>query len=200
MALRAQPVPRQVCLAEGSDILDHSDGVAEILNILRNYFAPEAVGAIHQQLMRFMRFRRTDQSVDENIAEYDLLRQKAEPEMEMGAGFPEQFASKLNMDNAALSRHEKSLVMASCHESLRPEDASANMRRLFGSRGSGSRQDALLTEEAAESCASDEDLDVLAANGKVEKREVGQKKKGGAPKKGGGRARGRGLTLNAQQV
>ena len=36
--LRAQPAPRQVRLAEGSDISGHGDGVSRILNISRNYF------------------------------------------------------------------------------------------------------------------------------------------------------------------
>ena len=46
-----QPVPREVCLGGGSDISDHSGGVAKILNILRNCFAPEALDKIHQQGM-----------------------------------------------------------------------------------------------------------------------------------------------------
>ena len=144
-ALRTQRVPRQKCLVEGSNILGHSDGVAKILNIPRNYFVPEAVDALRRQVMRFSRFRRTAQSDDVYIAEYAPLRRKAEPEIEMGAGAPEQFASILRVDNTALSRQEKSLVLASCHKSLRFDDASASMRRLFGSRGSGGRQDALLT-------------------------------------------------------
>ena len=52
LILRARPAPRQVCLAAGSDIPDHADGASKILNISRSYFAPEAVDAIHQQVMR----------------------------------------------------------------------------------------------------------------------------------------------------
>ena len=68
-----QPAPRQVCLAGGSDILDPSDGVSEISGALRTFFAPEAVGAIRQQVMRHMRSRRADQRADAHIAEFDLL-------------------------------------------------------------------------------------------------------------------------------
>ena len=46
LALHVKLVPRQVCLAERSGILDHRDGVTKILNVLRNYSAPEAVDAI----------------------------------------------------------------------------------------------------------------------------------------------------------
>ena len=148
LILHTQPAPRPECLAEGGDILDHGDGVSKISEPLRSYHAPEAVDEIRQQVMRFMRFRRADQSIRENIAEFDLLRGKAEPQMEMGAGFPDQFASKLRMADAAQCRQEKSLIAASCRESLRFAAASANIRRFFGSRGSGGQQDAVLTEDA----------------------------------------------------
>ena len=52
LILQMQPAPRQVCLAEGRGILGRSDGVTKILEILRNYFAPDAVDAIRQQVIR----------------------------------------------------------------------------------------------------------------------------------------------------
>ena len=100
-----QPAPRQVCLAEGSDILGRSDEVAKISDILRNYLAPETFDAVRQQVMRLISFRRTDQSIIGYIVEYDLLRRMAEAKMAMGAGSPKQFASIWRMDKAALSRH-----------------------------------------------------------------------------------------------
>ena len=116
--------------------------------------------------------------------------------MEMGTGYPERFVSTLRMENAALSRHEQSLVMAICRRSLRFEDASANMRRLFGSRGGGSRQDDLFSGEAAEPRASDGHLDVLAAYRKAKKQGAGRKKGGGPPERGGGEVKWGGQTLN----
>ena len=149
LVLRAQPAPRRVCLAEGRAIAGRGDGVAKILNILRTYCAPEAADAIRRQVVRFTNCLRTDQSVDEYIAECYLFRRKAEPEMVMAAGSPWRFASILRMNNAGLPRREKSLVIASCYKGLRFEDLSANMRRRFGSRGRGSRQDAPFSEETA---------------------------------------------------
>ena len=70
------------------------------------------------------------------------------------------------------------------------------MRRLFGSRGSGSRQHALIPEEAAEPHVSDEVLDNLAANRKAKKQRVGKKKKEGPPKKGRNKVKGDGQRLN----
>ena len=106
--------------------------------------------------MRNMRFRRTDQPIDEYTAEYDLLRRKADAKMEMGTGFPDQFVTKLRLNHVVFSRHAKSAVVVSSHNSLRFKDASANSRRLFGPRGGGSRQGALIAEEAAGPRASDD--------------------------------------------
>ena len=102
-----------------------------------------------------MQNRCAEQSIDESVAEFDLLQRRAESKMETGEGFPEQSAPKLRMNNALLPRQEKSLVMASNHKSLKFEEVAANMRRLFGSRGGGSRQDVLTTEEADGPLGSD---------------------------------------------
>ena len=68
--------------------MDNHGGVARILDILRSYFAPEAADAIHQQLMRLMQLRSAEQRIDEFIAEFDLLRRKAETKLEAGRVFP----------------------------------------------------------------------------------------------------------------
>ena len=49
--LHMQPAPRQVCLAEGCGLLARRDGATQILDILRNYSAPETANAIHQHAM-----------------------------------------------------------------------------------------------------------------------------------------------------
>ena len=66
-----QPAPRQDCLAEGSDILDQCDGVTQILDISRSYFAPEAAEAIRHQVMRFMNYRII---LRKTIHECDVIR------------------------------------------------------------------------------------------------------------------------------
>ena len=173
-----RPAPRQVRLAEGSDILGRIHGVARFLGILRGFRAPWAAGAIRQQVMRFMNRQRSDHSANEFSAGCGLLRRGAESNVGAGAGFPDQFVSILRMNITRLSRREKPLVAASCRKSLKFWAASANMRRLFGLRGGGSRQDASFTEEAAGPSASDEDLDALAACGKA--KDKGRVRKRGA--------------------
>ena len=43
LILRMNSAARQVCLPAGGDLLDGYDGVAFTLDILENYFGPEAV-------------------------------------------------------------------------------------------------------------------------------------------------------------
>ena len=74
LAPHMRPAPRQVCPAEGGGVLDHHDGVARILDVLRSYLPTEAADAIHQRATRFANYRRPDRSVNEYMAEYDRLR------------------------------------------------------------------------------------------------------------------------------
>ena len=135
-------------------------------------------------------FSTMSMGVDEYIAGCDLLLRKAESKMEMETYLPGQFASILRMDAAALSRHEKSLVMAIAYKRLRFEDMSANMRRLSGSCGCGSRQATLLSGEATGSHASDRDLDVLAAHRKAKKQRWVRQRRKVLPRRVGIRRRG----------
>ena len=93
-----------------SDISERSYRVAIISDILWNYFAPEAVDAIYQQVMRFACVRRADQYVDESFAEYYLRPREAKSGMATAAGIPGQFASIRGMGNAGGPRHEAPLV------------------------------------------------------------------------------------------
>ena len=74
-----RPTPRQVWLAEGSDISRHGDGATRIVDMSRNYFAPEAADAIRQQVAQFVTYRVSGQSIYGYIAECGLLEWRAEP-------------------------------------------------------------------------------------------------------------------------
>ena len=56
-----------------------------------------------------------------------MLRREAEPEMEIGAGVPDQSVSILRMQNSGLPRQEESLASGSSQKSLKFVDAAANM-------------------------------------------------------------------------
>ena len=63
------------------------------------------------------------------------------------------------MNYAELPRQEKSLVMASNHESLQFDEGAANTRRFFGSRRRSGRRDALISGKQFGPMESDEGLD-----------------------------------------
>ena len=67
--------------------------------------------------------------------------------MLLRSGAPDEFAPALCMQNNALSKNERTWVLASLHNTLAFPDVSAQMRRLFGPRGYASRQDALVAAE-----------------------------------------------------
>ena len=116
-----------------------------MLGISRNYFAPELADSMQQEVVRFTQLRRTGQTIDGNIAEYDLIRRRAGSEVGRRAGFPEMPVAILLAQNAWLSRREESLALASSQKSLEFADAAANMRRLIGSCGGAGAQGVLVT-------------------------------------------------------
>ena len=104
LVLHMHLAPRQVCPSAGGYCLGNRDGVARVLDILGDYFAPEAADAIHQQVTRFTQYRRANQSIREFTVEINFSRREVGSKMEMGAGFPEQFAPIMPMNNAGLYR------------------------------------------------------------------------------------------------
>ena len=169
LILRMYSAERHVCLPADGDYLGSKDVLVRILEIAGNYFAPEAVDSTYRKVVRFRRQCRTDQAIVEYTVEFDLLRRKAESEMEIGAGFPGAFVSILGMQNAAPSQHEKSLVLARTQKSLDSLEVAATMRRLFGGREGAARQDVLITDDAEEPSGSDEDREVCATKRKTKR-------------------------------
>ena len=82
--------------------------------------------------------------------------------MSMGAGFPDEFASVLCMQNASLSKNERQLVMASVGSSLSFVHVAAQMRRLFGNIGTAQNQDALVAQ-GMDNVSDEEDSEAWAA-------------------------------------
>ena len=60
--------------------------------------------------------------------------------MPIGRGFPNEVVSALRMQNAALTKNEKTLALASLRNTLAFPEVSAQMRQLFGPYGYASRQ------------------------------------------------------------
>ena len=79
------------------------DTMASVLRMLNDYFTPHAFDMVYQEVARFSHFGGTIHSV-----KFDPL-----PRMQRGGAFPEAFALVLRLQNASLSRADKSMVGAS---------------------------------------------------------------------------------------
>ena len=64
LILRMEGVTQQFCMSAGSELISSNDGADQILNILREVFAPDAVDAGLQEAVRLLQFERTDQTID----------------------------------------------------------------------------------------------------------------------------------------
>ena len=128
--LHMTDVAGRVCMSAGKDVVGNIDGVAHTLRILRERFAPDAIGSILQDVAKFTYLKRADQNADTY-----LLRQKAEARMLMCSGFPDEFVSVLCIQSAALSENEKTSALASLHRTPAFLAVSAQKRRLFGPCG-----------------------------------------------------------------
>ena len=83
--------------------------VQNISNLLRDHIALNALRHIDQQVVKFLQYRRTDQTMAGYLLEIGISRRKAEARVRIGAAFPVAFVSALVMQNASLSRTEKSV-------------------------------------------------------------------------------------------
>ena len=63
LRLHMSDFARKVCLPVGWGRIDNLDGLDQILKILRERFAPDAVDLISQDMAKFWYFERTDQKI-----------------------------------------------------------------------------------------------------------------------------------------
>ena len=134
---------RQVCLNACGDAFLQREDAEHILRILRKYFQLDSLDHINRQVAKFSRYERTDQTTERYLLELEVLRRRAEARDAIGGPFPDAYVPILRMQNAALSRNEKLLLLASVHWSLDFPIAATQMRRLFKTSGSPARQDDL---------------------------------------------------------
>ena len=143
-------------------------GVAQILMILRDRFAADAIGGVCRDVVKFRYFERADQHMDTYSLEFDIPRQKGEARMLMGSGFPDEFVSVLCMKNASPSKKEKTLALVSLQNTLAFPAVSAQMRRLFGPCGYASRQDVLVAAKM-DTGSEEEDFEAWTAYRKAKR-------------------------------
>ena len=74
-------------MAAGAERLFEPDSVMKIAQFLRDYFAPEAIVSVYQQVARFLHLERTTRTMDGYSARFDLLRYKPASRMRGGDSF-----------------------------------------------------------------------------------------------------------------
>ena len=161
-------VARKVCLNAGRREIGNLDGVGQISRISRERFAPGAIDSISQDMEKFLYFTRTEQTMDTYIMEFEMLRGKAESRLLLGSGFLNAFVSVLRMQNAALSKNEKTMALASLGDTLGFPQASAQIRRLSGLCEYASRQD-VMVEQDMDTATEEEDFEVWIAYRKAKR-------------------------------
>ena len=112
LILQMDTIGRQVCLSAGGDTFARGEDVETILKTSREYIQPDASGHVYQQMAELLQYKRADQAIGRYLLESDVFRREAEARVVMGGAFPDTFVSSLSMQNAAFSRAEKSLVLA----------------------------------------------------------------------------------------
>ena len=151
LILNMKPVDREVCMGAGDDRIRGPDGATKISRVLQDHFTGRRLA--------LLRFERTAKAMGEYPVRSDLLRRKAELRMQMGGPFPETFGSFSRVQNASLSRSDKSMESASAQGNLEIPAAARQTRRLFGPIGGPVRRDVLA---AMEIDANSSNVDIAA--------------------------------------
>ena len=127
--------------------------------------------------------------MDTYLLEFDMLRQKAESRVQMGAGFPDEFVSAPCVQNAGLSKMGRMLVLASLGNTLAAPQVSSRMQRFFGSCAYASRLDVLIAQDV-DTVSEEEDFENWAAYRKAKRAKKDGGVQGNREKAtGGGRAK-----------
>ena len=92
--------------------------VTSVIQVSELYFLPDATDQVFQGVTKFLNHKRADQTTERFLLESDILRTKAERKIQQGFQFPDSFLSIPRMQNALLSKNEKTLVMAAVQGSL----------------------------------------------------------------------------------
>ena len=99
----------------------HGHGNPAIICIvaeLKVYHAPDALGAVHQEVVQFPDYRKTANAIGDFLAYFDLLQKRAGSCLEPGRTFPDPYTVILCTERAALTQNQKGLVLTSTQGQL----------------------------------------------------------------------------------
>ena len=143
LILRMDTISRQVCLNAGGDTCSQEEDAENILEVLRSYVQPGALGRIYRQAAKFLRRKSADRTIGRYLLIFDVLRGKAEARAIEGVALPGAFESVSRMQDAALPKNEKSLLLASVQGASGFPIVSEQTRRLSEPCGGVAKQDVL---------------------------------------------------------
>ena len=133
------------------------------------------------------------------LLEFDLLRTKAEREIQTGFRFPDSFISVLCMGNALLTSHQKTLVVASVQGSLDSYPALAKqMRQILQPVGGTQKEDILMNSPNIMADNVGVDEEDLSYEAWVAYRKAGKGRKG-PQQNARSRPKGKGSKMHEQE-
>ena len=198
LILQTGTIARHVCLNAGGDAFSRGSAAETNSKILRNFFLSGALGHVYQRVAKFSERKRTDQTAERYLLEFDVTRGEAEGRAIMGGAFPDGFVSILRMRNSSLSRTEKSLLLAGAQGSLGLPLVAKQMLRSFDPCGGPARWDVLTaTDWDMDSDEGDSSRDDWAAYRKAKNRQKGSRRGTSNASKGANKIKGDGQILNA---
>ena len=114
------------------------------VQVLRDYFQPDAVGRIFTQVEKFTSYARADKTVEKFLTEFGILRRKAGRHMfPAGGGFPDIYICFLRIRAAQLKPTENTLPMASMAGNIEFTGASRQLRQLPQPSNAAAKEDIL---------------------------------------------------------
>ena len=104
LALAMDKMPREICLASGTDTLKSDNGVEKITETLREHIAPDAHDSAFRDVAVFLGLRRAHHTLDENLYPFQMALRRVEVRFPVGAKFPEIVVSSLCLQNAGANQ------------------------------------------------------------------------------------------------
>ena len=90
---RMDTIARRICLDAGGDTFPQGEDADTISETLRNYCRPDTIDYVYQQITKFSRYKRTDQTVERRRLDFDVLRHDAEARVITGGSFLDRSVS-----------------------------------------------------------------------------------------------------------
>ena len=115
----------------GEQKLPDQDGAKTLLQVPRNYFAPDTMGPASQDVAQFLHFREAAHNMGEYSVKFDLLRLKAKGLLRNLGAFPDAFAAAPCPQNASSSKCDESPILATTHGTSAMLEIAQQLRRFL---------------------------------------------------------------------